>query len=443
MSTERSLEHLRQLVRIPTISRVNTDETDWSQFDAFVAALPGLFPTLHASLEREIIAGHTLVFRWQGRSAVEPTVLLAHYDVVAATDLGWEHGAFDAHVSGSGDDRVLWGRGTVDNKGAVVAILEAVEAQLQTGQVPANDIYLVFGHDEETHGSGARAVAELMQSRGIRPGLVLDEGGAIVEGFFPGVQAPMAAIGVSEKGPSVLRLVVDQLGGHASTPPKITASVRLARAILRLNARPFPAALNRPTIDLLHVAGAHARGVFGFVYRNTWLTRPLLLAMFTRSSPESNAMTRTTQAVTMLEAGHAQNALPERAIATLNIRVAVGSSVEKAVAHVRRAIRDPLVRVEVVSPGEPMPVSPTTGAAWEILRATVESTHPGTVVTPYVQNGATDSRSFGVICDRIYRFTPFELSQQERDALHARNERIHVATYLRGIEFYRSLVARL
>lgn len=443
MSTDRALEHLRELVRIPTISRADPDDTVWSHFDTFIATLPALFPSVHASLTREVVAGHTLVFRWHGRSANEPTVLLAHYDVVAATDLGWDHGAFDARVTGDGEDRVLWGRGTVDDKGAVVAILEAVEAQVKTGQVPAADIYLVFGHDEETHGSGARAVAELFESRGIRPGLVLDEGGAIVEGFFPGVEAPIAAIGVSEKGPSVLRLVVDQLGGHASTPPKITASVRLARAILRLNARPFPASLNPTTIDLLHTAGAHARGALGFVYRNTWLTRPLLLAVFTRKSAESNAMTRTTQAITMLEAGHAQNALPERAIATLNIRVAVGSSVAKAVSHVRRAIKDPLVRIEVIAPGEPMPVSPTTGAAWEILRATVESTYPGVVVAPYVQNGATDSRSFGIISDRIYRFTPFELSQEERDALHARNERIHVATYLRGIEFYRSLVARL
>ena len=154
-------------------------------------------------------------------------------------------------------------------------------------------------------------------------------------------------------------------------------------------------------------------------------------------------MTRTTQAVTVLEAGHARNALPERATAVINMRVAVGSSIESAVAHVRRAVNDPLVAVELVEGDEPMPVSPTTGQPWEILRATVESVYPHVIVAPYVQNGATDSRSFTRICSAIYRFTPFELSQEERDALHARNERIRSATFLRGIEFYRALCARL
>ena len=443
MPTGTPLENLRTLVRIPTISRADAEETDWAPFDRFIGTLPALYPAVHATLTRELVAGRTLVYRWAGRTAADATVLLAHYDVVAATDLGWEHGAFDATVTGDGDDRIVWGRGTVDNKGSLVAILEAVEAQVAGGQVPASDIYLVFGHDEETHGTGARAAARLLDERGVRPALVLDEGGAIVEGFFPGVAAPMAAIGVSEKGTTILQLVVDQAGGHASTPPRLTATVRLARAILRLNSRPFPSAFNRTTLELINSAGRNASGLLGFVYRNTWLTRGLLKTVFTRRSPEANAMTRTTQAVTMLEAGHAQNALPERAIATLNIRVAVGSSVDKAVAHVRRAVSDPLVRIEVVDGGEPMPVSPTTGQAWEILRATVESTHPGVIVAPYVQNGATDSRSFAGISRAIYRFTPFELSQDERDALHARNERIHAATFLRGIDFYRALCARL
>ena len=443
MATSSPLENLRTLVRIPTISRAEVSETDWNPFDRFIETIAALYPRVHSTLTREIVDGHTLVFRWVGRSTADATVLLAHYDVVAATDLGWDHGAFDAHVTGEGEDETVWGRGTIDNKGAVVAILEAVEAQVAAGQVPASDIYLVFGHDEETHGTGAASVARLLEERGIHPALVLDEGGALVQGFFPGVDRPMAAIGVAEKGTTVVRLVVDQHGGHASTPPRMTATVRLARAILRLNSRPFPSRFNRTTLDLIHIAGRNATGALGFAYRNTWLTRGLLKSVFTRRSPEANAMTRTTQAVTVLEAGHARNALPERATAVINMRVAVGSSIESAVAHVRRAVNDPLVAVELVEGDEPMPVSPTTGQPWEILRATVESVYPHVIVAPYVQNGATDSRSFTRICSAIYRFTPFELSQEERDALHARNERIRSATFLRGIEFYRALCARL
>jgi len=443
MSSARSLENFRELVRIPTISRIDVDATEWASFDRFVEVLQRLYPAVHATLSREIVRGYTMLFRWAGKSSEDSTVLMAHYDVVAATDYGWEHGPFDADVTGDGDEAVIWGRGTLDDKGSLVAILEAVEAQLATGQVPANDIYLLFGHDEETEGTGAAAVVQLLTERGVRPALVLDEGGAIVEGFLPGVAPALAAVGVSEKGTSVLRLVVDQLGGHASTPPKLSATARLARAIVRLNRKPFPASLNAPTLQLLSTVGYHATGIYRFLFRTTWLTKPLLVAAFTRLSDESNAMTRTTQAVTMLDAGQAANALAERATATVNIRVAVGSSMAKAITHVRRAIGDPEVRIEVLSPGEPMGVSPTTGSAWEIVRATIEGNYPGVIVTPYVQNGATDSRAFRDISTGIYRFTPFEVSEEERGALHARNERLHVATWLRAIDFYRALVARL
>lgn len=436
-----ALDNLRHLVQIPTISRLNPDETDWDQFDRFITATERLYPLVHA-LEHERVAEHSLLYRWAGKSPDAPTVLMAHYDVVAATDEGWEHPPFAAELSGDGDDRVLWGRGTIDDKGSAVAILEAVESHLATGLVPAHDIYLALGHDEETLGTGAAAIAELLEARGVRPAMVLDEGGAIVEGFLPGVAAPLAAVGVSEKGTTLARLVVDQAGGHASTPPTVSATARLARAIVRLNSRPFPAAFNPTTKQLLRAAGDHATGIHQFLYRNMWLTRGVLLRAFT-SADESNAMTRTTQAVTLLSAGHAANALPEHAEATLNLRIAVGSSVEEAVAHVRKAIKDPAVVVEVFQPGEPMPVSPTTGQVWETLRATIEQGYPGVVVTPYVQTGATDSRSFARICTAIYRFTPFEMSSEERQALHAKNERIHVATWLRGIEFYRSLIARL
>jgi carboxypeptidase PM20D1 len=370
-------------------------------------------------------------------------VLLAHYYVVAATDFGWKHPPFAAELSGSGEEQLIWGRGTLDNKGSVVSILEAVESRLADGVVPAQDIYLAFGHDEETAGTGAAAIVDLLESRGIRPSLVLDEGGAIVEDAFPGLRGPIAVVGVSEKGVTNLRLIVDQAGGHASTPPKLTATLRLARAIVRLNERPFRASFNPVALEMFRTVGGQVRGVLGWVFRNIRFTRLLLLPFVDRFGPELNAIVRTTQAVTTIEAGHAVNALAERATATVNVRVAVGSTVEGVVAHVARAIRDDAVRIEVVQAEEAAPTSPLTGFAWQLLRSTIEKTYPGTLVTPYVQNGATDSRHFTRISRGVYRFSAFELSREERDTLHARNERMHVATFLRAIEFYRSLIAAL
>ncbi len=442
MTEARALERFQELLRIPTISRLDPGEVVAADFDRFVRTLERLYPLLHSKLTRERVADHSLLFRWAGRASTEPTVLMAHYDVVAATDYGWEHPPFEAHVTGEEDDRVLWGRGTIDDKGSVVAILEAVERLLEHGHEPAQDVYLSFGHDEETHGSGARAIAELLAERGVRPALVLDEGGAVALEAFPGVSRPIAAVGVSEKGATLVRLTVDQQGGHSSTPPRLSATGRLARAIVRLDARPFPARIPAPVMEMLRTLAPYATGAVGRVLRGLPATAPLVRRVFARSD-ETRAMMQTTQAVTILEAGHAANALAERAEAMVNVRVAVNSNVDAALAHIRRAIADDDVHVELVSRGEPAPVSPTSGQGWRTVTATIATTFPEAVITPYVQTGATDSRFFTALSPAVYRFTPFVLDRTERDTLHAKNERIRVRSWLSGIEFYRDVLLRV
>ncbi|WP_235493443.1 M20/M25/M40 family metallo-hydrolase [Leifsonia sp. Leaf336] len=441
-----ALERFRTLLRLPTMSRTAVEETDWAAFDDFVSALPTLYPLLHAALEREQHGdgGHALLYRWRGRdAAAAPAVLLAHYDVVPATAEGWEHPPFAAELTGHGDERLLWSRGTLDDKGAVVAILEAVEALLADGFTPENDVYLSFGHDEETVGSGARAIVAALDDRGIRPAIVVDEGGAVVEKVFPGVHKPIAVVDVSEKGITTIRLTVEQQGGHASTPPRMTATVRLARAITRVNAHPFPARLTETNLRMVETLGAHANGPLHFVFSRARRLQPVLRAVFARLSDETRAIVRTTTAVTQLRGSLAANALPETAEAVVNVRIAVGSSVAETLEHLKNAVHDPRVRIEAVDANEPSPVSPTSGAQWEHVAAAVAAVHPDAVVTPYIMLGASDGRHFTTISDAVYRFTPFEMSSEERGTLHARNERIRVATWLRGIRFYEALLRSL
>jgi carboxypeptidase PM20D1 len=437
------LERFRALLRIPTISRLDPDDVDWPQFDRFVQSVDELYPAIHARLTREIVADHSMLFRWAGASAEHPTVLMAHYDVVAATNERWEHPPFDAELTGEGDAELLWARGTLDNKGTAVAILEAVESSVGAGTVPANDIYLCFSHDEETMGHGAEAIVELLESRGIHPALVLDEGGAVVEGIFPGVSRPIAVVGVSEKGIMTVELRVVQNGGHASTPPRLPATVRLARAISRLNAKPFRAAFTPTNLEMLGIVGAHARQPYRWVFTNLWLTRLPLRLLFARLSDETNAMIRTTAVATQLSGSQAANALAESASAVVNVRVAAGSSARAAIDHLRAAVRDAAVEIDVLQSSEPSPTSPTSGPQWNIMRETIGAAYPSAIATPYVMLGATDSRHFTRICDAVYRFSPFEMSTEERGTLHAINERIHVSTWLRGIEFFRDLIGRL
>jgi len=440
----RAISVFRELLRIPTVSRTDPADTDWSQFERFRAALAEHFPLVHAAVERETVAEHTLILRLPG---TEPTrgcvVLMAHQDVVAPGDLAaWRHGAFAADLTGEGPEATIWSRGAIDDKGSLVGLLVAAERTLAAGLRPTRDVYFVFGHDEETHGSGARAAAATLAERGVAPDFVLDEGGAIVHGFLPGVTAPLAAIGLAEKGIASISLTVDEPGGHASTPPRISAIGRLARAITRMDAKPFPSRLTATAKGMFRAAGTGGRGVLPWLYRNVSLTGPILLRAL-RARPEGDAMTRTTRVATVIAGGHAHNAIPERASANVNVRVIPGETVHGAVEHIRRAIDDPQVKVELLEGSDPSPVSPTSGFGWETLVATLAETEPGAIPTPYTQNGATDSRFFTRISPAVYRFTPFDLSDGERAALHAVDERIRVDSWLAGVRWYEALLRRI
>ena len=445
----RAVERLRALVRIPTVSRPQSGpgpRTDPEPFTRFTEALLQLYPRLHEHLERESVGARGLLYRWRGSDptgASRPTVLMAHLDVVPATDDGWRHPPFDATLTlGDDGEPEVWGRGTIDDKGALVAVLEAVDRLLAAGFTPRHDVLLSFGGDEEVAGDDARAAVALLRQRGIRPALVLDEGGAIVRDAFPGLDEPFALIGVTEKGITTLRLRVEQQGGHAASPPPFAATERLARAILRLNNAPARARLDPVIRRMIRTLGARARQPLRFVFTRADLFAPVLTRVLLRRGAEITALLRTTRAVTELRAGHAANALPEHAEATVNMRIAPWSSVAEAVDEVRRAIDDELVAIDVLQPSEPSPVSPADGTAWDDLVAAIHETHPGLLVSPYVMMQASDARFFADISEHVYRFAPFRLSADERLCLHAKNERIRVSAFLEGVHTYEALLRR-
>jgi carboxypeptidase PM20D1 len=436
------VKRFRELLAIPTVSHVDPARTDSMRFDEFHAALERLYPLVHAHLDRELVAGHSLLYRWAGRSRAEPLLLLAHQDVVDTAGQPWTRDPFAAVVEGEGEAATLYARGAIDDKGALVAILEAVEAALADGVVPRADVWLAFGHDEETLGQGARAMAAVLAERGVQPALVLDEGGAVVEGALPGLSAPTAMIGVAERGTVTLDLVAREAGGHASTPPPFPATARLARAIDRVRRRPFPRRLVPPVRAMLATAAAHAPQPLRTVFRRTELTGSALTAAFALLGSETNALVRTTAVVTRLEGSTGDNVLATTARATVNVRLLTGDTVADAAIHLRRAIADPLIDIEVRHGGGPSPVSPWQGEAWRRLASAVAETLGHDVVTlPYLQLGASDSRFYTGLTENVYRFTPFHLTRAERDALHAPDERIRVDVWLRGIRFYRALLA--
>jgi carboxypeptidase PM20D1 len=436
-----AIERFRRLLRIPTISHADESRVDVARFEEFRDALRESYPALHERLDREIVDGQSLLYRWRGTSSDDPLVLMAHQDVVPVVDEEWRHAPFAAEIVGDGPAAELHARGAIDDKGSLVAIMEAVEQLVSSGFTPARDVYLAFGHNEETAGGGARAIVAVLRERNVRPLLVLDEGGAVVDGVIPGIAVPTAMIGVAERGVMTLMMTVREEGGHASTPPSFPATARLARAIGRLHRHPFPTRVAPPVRAMFATLAPHAPQPLRAVFSSLGLTGPLLARILPRLGAEMNAIVRTTAVVTELAGAPGENVLATSARAAVNIRLLTGDTVAGATERVRRVVADPQVEIEVRHASDPSPVSPWRGVAWRALASAVHrSLGDDIVATPYVQLGASDSRWFTAISDHVYRFTPFHLTRAERDALHSHDERIRVDVWLRGIGFYRELI---
>ncbi|MDR3551614.1 MAG: M20/M25/M40 family metallo-hydrolase [Clostridia bacterium] len=439
-ASDEAVERFSQLLQKKTVSNRDPARMDPVPFEEFIALLPALYPKVHAALTRERVAQYSLLYRWKGREPGKPAVLMAHYDVVPAPPEGWEQPPFDGAVR----DGVIWGRGSIDTKVTLTAIFESAERLCGEGFVPLHDIYLSFGHDEEIGGvNGTPSIVALLRERGIAPRMVMDEGGAIVEGIFPGVHRPIAVVGTAEKGRTDLEIIANGAGGHASAPPKDDAAAQVARAILRMRRRPFPASFPDTTLEMLDVLGRYTPFGLRIIFANLWLFRPLLLRMFTGSGGETGAMCRTTFAVTMLEGSDSANMLPARVRAVANIRNAVGESVGQDITYIKRVVKDDSLSYNTIFASEPSPVSDTGSEGFRLLRQTVAEIFPGAIVTPYVMIAQSDSRHYAPICKNIFRFVPIELSKKERESVHNVNECLPVSKFAGCIEFYARLIKKL
>jgi carboxypeptidase PM20D1 len=433
----RAVAKLQALVRIPTVSNRDPALVDTAAFDDFVAELARQFPVLHESLELTRIHTHGLLFHWPGAGAERPVVLMAHLDVVPVEGT-WQHPPFSGEIV----DGVIWGRGTLDDKGSLVAICEAVETLLERGFTPAQDIWLSFGCDEEVAGEAAPLAVEELVRRGVRPWFVLDEGGAVASEAFPGVAAPIGVIGLTEKGNTSVELRVEGPGGHASTPARMGPTARLARAIVRLDRAPMAPRTPDPTIELFRRMAPHGPLALRPVFANAARIKPLLTRALLAAGPETSAMTRTTFAVTTLSGSPALNVIAATAKAGVNIRIMVGDTVADVLSHLRAVIADDEVHLDVLESCEPSPVSPMDDA-FALLESTISEVFPDAVPAPYVMMAATDSRFFTGICERVYRFAPFRMTLSQRQSIHAVDEHLGVEAFVDGVRWYQRLIERI
>jgi len=438
-----ALERFAAAIRLPTVSRPDSPESDFAAFDALHRHLTTSFPKLHETLSREVIGGHSLLYTWKGQDhSAKPVLLLAHMDVVPVepgTEPDWSHGPF----SGAIDEGFIWGRGTLDDKVGVLAILEAVEGLLRQGFQPKQTVLLAFGHDEEIGGAaGAARIASLLKSRGVRVKFALDEGSVITEGIVPGLKQPAALIGIAEKGYASLELSAVSSGGHSSMPPPQTAIGIVAAAVDAVENHPMPAALDGPAALLFDRLGPEMPFSTKMALANRWLFDGLIVRQLT-GSPPTNAVVRTTAAATMFAGGVKDNVLPAKARAVINFRIKPGDSVESIMAHVEKVVGDPRLKIRLLSPEAvraPLTVSSITSPGFATIERTIRQVIPGTLVAPSLVVASTDSRLYQDLADDVYRFQPFVIGPDDTKRLHGTNERIAVETYRNCVRFYVQLL---
>ena len=433
-----AVEALRALVRCRTVSRYAEADEEGEEFEKLVSLLPTLYPQVAAHCPLLRFPGRALLYRWEGRESGAATVCMAHYDVVPADSAGWKHPPFDGVL----EDGVLWGRGTLDTKVTVNAILFAVNQLIGEGFVPAHDVYLAFSGSEEMAGPGASHIVDYFSREGIELALVLDEGGAVVTGAFPGVTRPTAVIGIAEKGMLDLEYCVRASGGHASAPKGTTPIARLAAACMAVERHPPKMCVSTPARKMFDTLGRHSTLLYRVLFANLGIFGPLLDRVARRRGGELNAMLRTTVAFTRMQGSEANNVLPTEATMVSNIRISPNDSVHDTIAYLRRTIDDPHVELRPIQSVNPSRVSRTDSEGYARLASAVSATWQEAIVTPYLMVQCSDSRHFGAISDCVYRFSAMALTAEERRTIHGHNERIRVDAVGRAVEFYLRLLKR-
>ncbi len=430
---EKTVSNLQKLIRFKTVSYRDSSLEDDEEFKKLISALPELYPNVFKSCEASELADRGLLFRWKGKSEGDPAVLMAHYDVVPVNEELWDKPAFEGII----EDGVLWGRGALDTKVTFNGILSAADHLIGEGFTPEHDIYFAFSGGEEVNGKGAVNIVDLFEEKEITPALVVDEGGAVVENVFPGVKTPCGLIGIAEKGMMDVRYVAESNGGHASAPKPNSPLIRLSKVATVLDKNIFKYRITKPVAEMFDTLGRHSSFVFRLIFANIGIFGGLIDRFMCKTGGgEINALLRTTVAFTQSEGSAASNVIPPKATMVSNIRLNPEDTIDSALEALNAVCEKSGVKAELIHGMNPSRISDTDCDGYRKVASAVASTWKGCIVSPYLMVQCSDSRHWGRISDKVYRFSAMDLTSEERSTIHGNNERIRLDCAARAVEFY-------
>lgn len=432
-------QKLAGAVQIPTVTVIK-EGMSYQPFLDYHKYLEQSFPLIFKNAEVTKINKYSLIIKIQGTDvSLLPAAYLAHQDVVPAPEGGWDVPPFSGEIV----DGFLYGRGSMDMKGQMIAVLAGLEKLLEGGTMPKRTIYCCFGHDEEYTGKeGALLIVEHLVAQGVKLEYVIDEGGIVLDGGLVGIKGKMALIGICEKGYVDIGLEVEKEGGHASSPTARTAVGMLCEAVYDVETTPMKARWTQPTKDMFKALAPYMNPLFKFFIVNRDILSPLLKFVLSKVHPVTKSLICTTFAPTMLSGATAPNVLPPKAFANINCRINIDETIEDVVAHIQKVVgKDVKVTVQ---PGsiDPTEVSDITTKAYAELTDAIKEVFPGYVTAPYPFIAATDAKYYYALTKNVYRFTPFYVTEEDQARIHAINERCNVQDLARAAKFFHRLMER-
>ncbi|WP_027386621.1 M20/M25/M40 family metallo-hydrolase [Chryseobacterium gregarium] len=455
-----AVQRLSSGLKIPTVSAGELGEFDYSTFDTIKEYLKTSYPLVYENVEYTEVNKYGLVFRLKGSNpSLDPILFLSHTDVVPPGEADikdksenvfrpddqplppvsevaedWDFGPFSGAVANGR----IYGRGAIDMKGMLFSLMESMNALIKNKYVPQRDIYLAFGFDEEVGGQqGAAKIAGYFKSKNIKFDAVYDEGGLILEkGSVAGINSDIAVIGCAEKGFLSVKIKVKGLGGHASMPPMESAIGKAAIIMQRLEHDQM-----KPMITpLINEFFTNIGGSMSFINRmgisNQWLLKPVLLSQLAKNN-STNALVRTTTALTMMKGSDAPNVLSPEVEFVVNFRLLPGNTVNDVKKHIAEATKGFEVEIEDIDQvKEASAVSPSNTKAFRLIEAAVKEIHPTAIATPYLTVGATDAYKYQIVSKNIYRFMPIKINDAEKQSIHSTNEYLSIENYMKMIHYF-------
>jgi acetylornithine deacetylase/succinyl-diaminopimelate desuccinylase-like protein len=371
-----------------------------------------------------------LVVRMRGRGQGRPILYIGHLDVVEAKREDWSYDPFKLTRQGDW----LYGRGVIDMKGQDVAMMVALMRLKREGFQPSRDLIVAFTADEES-GGDANGVDWLLATHRelIDAQLVINPDGG--EAGMKQGRKLYVAIQTSEKNFLTFGVETTDKGGHSSRPTADNPIYRLAAALTRLSQYRFPVHLTETTREYFKRRADLESGQVQSDMRAVGLGSADQAAIERLSGVvETNIMLRTTCTATQIEGGHAENALPQRAHATLQCRVIPGESPESVQEKLQAALAEPLIRFSTITPATPSPESPLTPSLVRDVENVVHGLWPKVIVLPEMSPGASDSRYTSVAGMPSYGIDAM-FDDLDDGRAHGRDERIGVQAFDQDVEF--------